>query len=202
MIDTIVLSAGQSSRMGHDKALLEYNGDHNILHLIRKIENFSSKIYIVLGDNFDKVKEVVSKNDNINKVNYVFNKKFRQGMFSSIKKGCSALDEKRPFFLHMIDQPFVKPGVYQSLIKSLNDKDLIYQPSYEMQAGHPLLFLARFKEIILSYPNSANLKIIINKYKKRRKFVNVNSESILHNINTKKEYYKALEGYKNGNSSF
>jgi CTP:molybdopterin cytidylyltransferase MocA len=72
------------------------------------------------------------------------------------------------------------------------------QPSYVMgevkRGGHPLVFAPEFKDVVLSYDNDQQLNDIIKKYQSRRKFIVVDDESILHNLNTKKDFNDKLTG--------
>ncbi|MBT4334170.1 MAG: NTP transferase domain-containing protein [Candidatus Cloacimonetes bacterium] len=199
MLETIILSAGQSSRMGRDKALLDINGVPAIIHIINKVMHVSDLIYIVLGDNLDTVKsEVLAFYGDTNKISFIYNEIHLKGMFSSVQKGFAAISGKNGVMLQLIDQPFISKNVYEELASSYNQENLIMQPSYVMgevkRGGHPLVFAPEFKDVVLSYDNDQQLNDIIKKYQSRRKFIVVDDESILHNLNTKKDFNDKLTG--------
>jgi len=199
MFEAIILSAGQSSRMGSDKALLEIDGLPTIVHIIKKVINFSDYIYIVLGDNLQLVKSIVSEYyKNSKKIRFIHNELHNKGMFSSVQKGFANLKMGNAVIFQLIDQPFISQRIYKELVSNYDPANLITQPSFVenqiKRGGHPLIFSPEFRDIVLSYPIGFQLNKVIDDHKERRKFIEFDDESILHNLNTQKDFKKYLKG--------
>jgi len=162
-LETIILAAGQSSRMGSDKALLDINGYPAIINIINKILKLSDTIYIVLGNNFNSVrKTVIEYFDNTKSIVFIHNEMHEKGMFSSVQSGFTSVRNGTAVMLQLIDQPFILQEVYNEIVAKYNPENLITQPSYEKDnikyGGHPIIFAPEFKEIVLSYSIHSNLK--------------------------------------------
>ncbi|MCK4312733.1 MAG: NTP transferase domain-containing protein [Candidatus Cloacimonetes bacterium] len=197
-IESIILSAGESSRMGKDKALLHIRKKRTVTIILEKLLTFSEKVYIVLGDNFKEVKKAVLKeNLPFEKIEFIFNENHHLGMFSSIRKGFSVTSGEYPVLLQMVDQPFIPREIYREIIASLDDEHLIFQPSInlngKLQAGHPILFSPKFKEIILNFSDNSTLRKVIREYQNKRKFVLVDDKVILQDFNTEQDFKKYLK---------
>jgi len=197
MVETIILAAGQSRRMGSDKALLDINGLPSILKLIQKVKDLSNHIYIILGDNLESVKKVViEKSSDTESISFIHNKIHLEGMFSSVQKGFESVSGLNPVLLQLIDQPFIPKHIYIQLVDKYDSNYFITQPSFVSgtikKGGHPIIFSPKFKEIVLSYPINSQLKHVINNYPKSRRFIEFDDVSVLHNLNTKKDFENKL----------
>lgn len=194
-IESVLLAAGQSSRMGSDKALLKIEGEFSVCRFIRKLKPFSAKIIIVLGDNFEKVSSIIKSHCFDEKlIEIVYNENHLSGMFSSVLKGFRITGGKFPVLLQMIDQPFVPANIYLTLLENYDESNLIFQPAKKtktgIRKGHPLLFSKNFKQILAENRDKNMLSEIINAYESRRKLIFVDDESIFHNLNTPDELKK------------
>ena len=187
-MDAILLSAGRSSRMGSDKALLEINGKICICLILDKLFLVAEKVFIVLGDNYQNLKKIVKSEYGSENIEFIFNENHRQGMYASIKKGFGAVSKTTPIILQLIDQPFVPENIYTALAKAYNNQ-LIFQPSVKKdgrnRAGHPIIFAPEFANLLLANEECENLREVINLYSNERAFWSVEDSSILDNINSK-----------------
>ena len=96
----------------------------------------------MLGHQKEIIEKLIDKNE---KIKFVFNKNFENGMASSIKIGLNNLSEKtEAFFICLGDMPMVNQDTYNQLIKSRNNKEIIV-PTYKGQQGNPILFSKSMK---------------------------------------------------------
>ena len=108
MIKAILLAAGQSKRlMSENKLIKKFKNKALINHSLQALfKSKVDKIVIVLGYQNNEVRKVIKKNK---KNVFVFNKKFRLGMSSSINTGLKKISKKdKGFIIVQSDMPFIK----------------------------------------------------------------------------------------------
>ncbi len=205
-METIILAAGESKRMGRDKALLTIDGHSILTHLILKLSSISQSFYIVLGKNKSLVESRVKQELNdISKLVFLENRDWRQGMFSSILKGFESVSGKDIILLQMIDQPFLPLSIYRQLISEVDEDHLIFQPalneSDKILPGHPLIFRAEFRNLIIENKKLDNLRKILQLYDQERKFLITVDKRIKQNLNYYQQYETEVRNNINGNSN-
>ena len=139
MISSILLAAGQSKRMnGENKLTKQIQGIPLIKLSVKNILASSiNELIIVLGHQKEIIEKLIDKNE---KIKFVLNKNFKSGMASSIKAGLNHLSNNtEAFFICLGDMPMVNQEVYNLLIRSRNNKEIIV-PTYKGQQGNPVLF--------------------------------------------------------------
>jgi len=198
VIESILLTAGRSSRMGQDKSLLKIGKISVIEHILLKLIPLSESITIVVGENHEMIEDHLLRSAlNLDNVCFAVNQNAQLGMYSSIRKGCSKVSGNNPVLLQMIDQPFVSKNTLQTLIKSIDAEHLIFQPSINIDGleriGHPILFSPDFIKEISADNDKGNLRDLIRKFSHKRKFVPLDDENILQNINTPQQFEKSLK---------
>lgn len=200
-ISSVLLCAGQSSRMGQEKALLKVGHETVITKILNNLCPISDLVIIVVGKNFELIKEHLIKSYlDLKNIHFTINKNADKGIFTSIKKGLTIATTNKPTLLHMIDQPFVPKEIYEQLIESLDDEHQIFQPSTIIdgipRAGHPIIFNHEFRDHVLKQPDEANLRDLVRDYSDRRKFLEVDDKRILQNLNTIDEFEKQRKNYE------
>lgn len=140
----IVLAAGESSRFGQPKQLLDWKGQPFVRAVTeRALEAGLSPVIVVTGSNAEKVDAAISSlNVKIEK-----NEKWKNGQGSSIRKGISALGANTDkdivggaIFL-LVDQPQVTASVLRALVeKHAQALHPIVAPMVMDQRANPVLF--------------------------------------------------------------
>ena len=116
MISAILLAAGQSRRMlGDNKLLKKYKNKYLINHILGTlIKSKVNKIIVVLGFQSLKVKKIVLKNK---KIKCIYNKNYRTGMASSIKRGLKKISIKnKGFLIVQADMPKISKKIINSFM--------------------------------------------------------------------------------------
>jgi molybdenum cofactor cytidylyltransferase len=168
-IGAVILAAGESSRFGGPKQLVEFRGKS----LIRRITDSAmeagcSPIVVVIGSDGEKVfRELEGTN-----VTNIENEIWQQGMGSSIRAGIRHLvDNARDIdaaILLVCDQPAVDAQAIVRLIRlrETTKKDIIAS-SYANTLGVPALFARSLFFELLSLGDRAGAKSIILRNRER-----------------------------------
>ena len=187
MISAILLAAGQSKRMnGENKLTKEIQGIPLIKHSVKNILAASiDELIIVLGYQKEIIEKLIDKNE---KIKFFFNKDFESGMASSIKAGLNHLSKNTEyFFICLGDMPMVNSDIYNRLIKSRNQKDIIV-PTYKGKQGNPVLFNKSMKEKIINISGDVGAKKILELNKDKILNLKINDQSITKSFNTQEDF--------------
>ena len=183
MISAILLAAGQSKRMkGENKLTKEVQGIPLIKHSVKNILASSiDELIVVLGYQKEIIEKLIDKHE---KIKFVFNKDFESGIASSIKTGLNHLSKNtEAFFICLGDMPMVNSDIYNQLIKSRSQKDILV-PTYKNQQGNPVLFNKLMKEKIMTITGDMGAKKILKLNKDKILNLEVADQSIIKNFNT------------------
>ena len=187
MISAILLAAGQSKRMnGENKLTKKIQGIPLIKLSVKNILASSiNELIIVLGHQKEIIEKLIDKNE---KIKFVFNKNFESGMASSIKTGLNHLSEKtEAFFICLADMPMVNHDIYNQLIKSKDNKEIIV-PTYKGQQGNPVLFYKSMKEKVLDIKGDVGAKKILELNKDKILNLVINDQSITKGFDTQDNF--------------
>ena len=182
MISAILLAAGQSKRMnGENKLTKEIQNFPLIKHSVKNILASSvDELIIVLGHQKEIIEKLIDKNE---KIKFVFNKGFENGMASSIKTGLNYLSKNTSaFFICLGDMPLVNKNTYNKLIECKNNNQIIV-PTYKGKQGNPVLFSISMKEKIKNIEGDIGAKKIIDMNKDKILFYETNDISVTKDFN-------------------
>ncbi|MCK5832431.1 nucleotidyltransferase family protein [bacterium] len=185
-VDSVILAAGYSSRMGAFKPGLDLGGKPVIIRTIESVASLADRIILVGGYNFKELTQLVC---DIPKVELICNTKFEMGMFTSVKIGIAEVSAER-FFLLPGDIPSVKSS---TMLNMLEHKDKIIIPKYHGRKGHPVLFDSSLISDILAESDESNLRVFI--HKKSPFFIEVEDGGILIDIDSPLDYEKLRRNY-------
>jgi len=195
----LVLAAGYSSRMGSFKPLLPI-GDATAMERVIGILKTAGIHHIIGVTGFQREQfGSIFERENIVEA---YNQEFEQGMFTSIRAGIrKALSESEVepegFLLMLVDSPVIDPQVLRLILKKHKDEpnDFIV-PCFQGKKGHPLFIPVQFAEEILSYEGEGGLKAIISRYEDRLIRLEVNTESVVLDMDTPEGYEEVVAYFK------
>jgi molybdenum cofactor cytidylyltransferase len=184
-VEGIILAAGLSSRMENYKMALEFNDKTIIETCIDTIYPRVDKITVVGGHNFNIIRELTKKYE---KVELIYNEKYMEGMFSSVKLGINNITSNR-FFIIPGDYVLVRNSTYKSLLQTMSQSPIVI-PTYNGKKGHPVLFKENNVKSIINDNKFTSLREVIHFL--GYSTLEVEDEGILYDIDTKEDYLLVL----------
>ncbi len=183
----IILSGGKSERMNYPKAFLEIDGVTFLQKLANTYNKEVSEIVVVLNQELSESKwekkiEAIDKTCKI-----VLNHHSDKGKFYSLQLGAKNISSDY-CFIQNVDNPFVNSFLLGQMIKNKNLNGITI-PVYNRKSGHPILVSKKvLKKISSTEDTNIHLKDFYSTFSK--KFIEVEDESVLLNINTPEIYEK------------
>ena len=195
MIVAVILSAGESSRMGRPKALLPIAGEMFIERIVGALKQTSvGKILVVLGHNADEMKQRVRHLP----AEILVNPDYKLGQLSSLQAAIRHL-EKNPaveaMLVHLVDHPYVDAKLVETMIKRFAESGkLIIVPRYNGKRGHPVIFSRELFVELLNAPMGQGAKAVVNAHREDTLEIDTDYEGITVDIDTPDIYQKHVKG--------
>jgi molybdenum cofactor cytidylyltransferase len=194
----VILAAGESTRMGTDKALLPWppatpgsppTVQTFLSAAIQALYPFSEKVIVVVGKNENNLAPVVYANG----ASLVRNPDPDRGQFSSLQVGLQeVLNEGRDAaIVTLVDRPPAKAVSLQTLCSTFADagNDVwAVVPEYNGKHGHPFLLAREMIGAFLNAPPSANARDIEHQNLRHISYVVVDDPLVTLNVDTPQEY--------------
>jgi molybdenum cofactor cytidylyltransferase len=190
-IVALILAGGESRRMNSPKMLLPFSGKTIIEKVIKNVmASKVDKTIVVLGADREKMIEVVEKYP----VMYCCNDNYKQGMLSSVKCGFRSMPPGYDAVLVFLgDQPMITAEVVNVVISTYrNSKKGIVIPVHNSKRGHPLLISSGYKDEIEKLDENEGLRLLAQKFPEDVLEVEINTDSILRDIDTPEDYEKEI----------
>jgi molybdenum cofactor cytidylyltransferase len=175
--------------MGKPKALLLQNNLPFAIVILLKMQVVCENIIVVIGHSGNLIQEELKKyiDDNYqlkSKVNFISNKNYSDGMFSSLQCGMKELSESEWILYHFVDQPKLNLKFYTKFSKQISKEFNWIQPTFEGINGHPILIHNSIFKLILDLPPDSSLRDLNIHSDVRRKFWQCDYPEISQDIDT------------------
>jgi molybdenum cofactor cytidylyltransferase len=196
MIAAIVLSAGESSRMGKPKALLRIRGKTFIEQIISAFRATKvGEIIVVLGHNAEELKPKIDPLS----VTVVLNPDYRKGQLSSLIAAIQRLQAESAkvdgVLVHLVDHPFINPAVINDMIDRFYESNrLIVIPTYKGKRGHPVLLSSQLFPELLSTPLDQGANAVVRAHRQETLELETEDEGVIMDIDTPNEYRQYIGG--------
>jgi molybdenum cofactor cytidylyltransferase len=194
MIVAVILSAGESSRMGKPKALLPVEGQTFIEKIVTVFRMTQvEKIMVVLGRHVEEIRPKLTQLP----VQVVVNEDYRKGQLSSLQAAIRALEgeDVDAILVHLVDHPFLDSGLVDQMIRRFREtKKLIVVPRYQDRRGHPVLFSSKLFPELLTASLDVGAKEVVRAHTSDTLEIETAAAGVMIDIDTPDEYRRHVEG--------
>jgi len=196
-IKGIVLFAGESKRMGKLKPLLPI-GEEIVVETVLKeyLASSLSEVALVLGYRADDVKKTIDEKISSNKLKVVVNKDFKKEMLSSIQVGLAEIKDAEGILIGLGDQVLITCDIINELTENYI-KDKVFIPTFQGRKGHPIIIPYTMRnEILAMDAEKTTLKDVLGRHSDIINFLEMKSEGVLIDMDTKEEYERIKDIWK------
>ena len=191
----VILAAGESSRMGRDKALLPWpsdsaQGDTFLSAAIKLFFPYVDVVLVVVGKNQAALSPVVYANG----ASLVINPDPDRGQFSSLRAGLQEVRNRGrdTAMFTLVDRPPVRAATIETLQQAFErataKRKSAVIPEYEGKHGHPILIANKMLEAFLEAPETSNARDVESAHQSQIEYVPVDDPLIAVNVNTPEQY--------------
>lgn len=184
----LILAAGESRRMGRDKALLEYQGRpflEVILNNLRQAE--IARPVVVLGHHADEIERAVG----LGNAEVVINADYRRGQTSSLQAGLRVLDSSAVagVMLCLVDHPAASAAVMRRLQDAFRETGApVVVPVRQERRGHPVMIGRALFEELLALDPGQGANTVMQKYRNASYFLDAGEDGVLFDIDDPGDY--------------
>ena len=189
MISAIVLAAGESTRMGFSKLLLQIKGKSLLQHVIdNALQSKVSEVIVVLGAEATKLRREIKQSQ----VQIIENASYKEGLSTSLKVGLQAVSPRAQAVLVLLaDQPLVSHAIIDTLIDKYEESaSIMVAPVYNGKRGNPVLFDSSLFPDLIRVTGDSGGREIIEKHLARLATVDFGSTIIGSDIDNWDDYIK------------
>jgi len=194
----VILAAGESSRMGRDKALLPWpplpegtlaTGTF-LSAAIELLNAYVDVVFVVVGKNEDNLAPIIYANG----ASLVVNPDPTRGQFSSLQAGLhEVLNRGRDAaMITLVDRPPVKTETIARLKEAFEtevpESRWAVVPDYQGKHGHPILAARELMEAFLRAPASSSAREIEHAHLEKIVYVPVDDPRVVVNVDTPDQY--------------
>ena len=166
-ISILILAAGNSSRLGSPKQLIEFEGQTLIERITETALSISEEVLIVLGGNSELILPKLERFNNV--ISTIYNSDWKEGMGTSIRIGVEKLAENSDLIIILLaDQPFISKVLLQNMLQSYaKTQNPIVSCIYSNTLGVPILFDKSVFFELLKLNGDKGAKSFLHLYKNR-----------------------------------
>ena len=193
-VAAILLSAGESRRMGRPKALLPWRGSSLLRHQVTALtEAGAGRVVVVLGH---QPENLLPELQGLTGVDWAINRDYLQGKTTSIKAGVRAVIDDGPecLLLLNVDQPRSADAVGRVLQEHRSGGSLVTIPTCNGKGGHPIVLDGSLLgELLDINEETLGIKAVVQRHQESVRRVEVGIPEVLWDMNTPEQYEAVLK---------
>ena len=195
MICAVILSAGESSRMGQPKALLPIDGQTFIERIVGALKQTSiDRVIVILGHDAEEMKQRVGHLP----IEILVNPDYKLGQLSSLQVAVRHLEKTADcdgMLVHLVDHPYIDSGLVATMIERFYQSGkLLVVPRHDGKRGHPVIFSRKLFGELLAAPMDQGAKAVVNAHRDDTLAIDTHDEGITVDIDTPELYKKHVKG--------
>lgn len=195
MIAAVVLSAGESSRMGQPKALLRIDKQTFIERIVSALKDGGiERIIVVLGFNADMLRREMAHLP----VEMLVNPDYKLGQLSSLQiavRHLQAAQDCDGMMVHLVDHPYIEPNLVRLMAERFAEgKFAIVVPRHHGKRGHPVIFSRTLFDELLGAPLEQGAKAVVNAHRQDTLVIDTDDVGITLDIDTPELYRQHVKG--------
>ena len=195
MISAVILSAGESSRMGRPKALLPIDGQTFIEKIVGALKGAQiGNVIVILGHNAEEMRRRIEHLP----VEFLVNPDYKLGQLSSLQVAVRHLENTADcdgMLVHLVDHPYIDAKLVKVMIERFYDGGkLIVVPRHGNKRGHPVIFSRKLFGELLAAPMDQGAKAVVNTHRNETLEVDTQDSGVNVDIDTPELYRQHVKG--------
>jgi molybdenum cofactor cytidylyltransferase len=193
-IAAVILSGGDSRRMGTPKALLRFHEETFLDRLIRIFSETAQPVIVVVGRHAAAIRSGI---DRAPEVMWAINPDPERGMLSSLQIGLRAIPAHIPAAMFMpVDHPHLEASTVAALLARFEETGApVAVPTYAGEHGHPVCIRRTVIDQLLDLSPDVIASDVIHRYIGQTTYVEVPDPAVVSDIDDPDAYAELLASH-------
>jgi molybdenum cofactor cytidylyltransferase len=163
----IVLAAGESTRMGRPKQLLQAGGGTLLEGIINEaLRSDLDEVILVLGHKYEEIRATLGQVLQHPNLKVIENRKFKKGISSSIIAGLSEVEDNHDHVMILLaDMPYIDANLIDLLLRRYIDSRLpLGAIKLKAKRTHPVIFSRKLFHELHNLKGDVGARNLFKKY--------------------------------------
>ena len=191
MVDGIVLAAGESTRMGTPKPLLDIDGTTFLERAVHVLREGGCRYVVAVVNDDDWIERLAD----VSGAAVVINDAENSEQVDSLRLGIANLPEDAAGVLVLpVDFPRVAAETVRMLIHEFEQAPApVLNPAYDGVAGHPVLFSRAVLSELMQPDLPDGARTVIEKHQRDARVIDVDDAGIVADVDTREDYNRIVK---------